>query len=312
MLRSRVPADAAGSSLLTYLCQRFPYHARERWQQEIDAQRIFVAGRPATAATTLRAGEELAYHKSHREPWVDDAIAVLHDDADLLVVDKPAHLPMHADGPFVRATLVHLLRQRQPAQTLHLVHRLDRETSGVCVLARSPRARAALHAQFEAGEVGKTYLAVVRGTVPDDFAVDAPIGHSRTSRIALRRAAGEAAQDGKPALTRFRVRERGPGATLLECEPHTGRTHQIRVHLEHAGFPILGDKLYGQPDDAYLAFVAAVKRTGDARGLAGTGPERQLLHAHTLTLRHPANDQRTTWQAAMPAEFSRWLRAADG
>lgn len=307
ILRSRVAADADGSSLLDYLVARFPYHDRERWQQEVAAGRVVLAGVRASGSERVRTGDTLAYHKIHREPWVDDHIPVLHEDAALLVVDKPAHLPMHADGPFVKATLVALLRARTGEQQLSLVHRLDRETSGVCVLARTAAARAALHEQFERGAVAKAYLAVVRGAVAGDFEVAAPIGRARDSRIALRRATGSAALDPRPARTRFVLVERTTGCSLLRCEPHTGRTHQIRVHLESAGHPILGDKLYGHPDDHYLAFVQSVKRSGDPRAATTAGPDRQLLHASSLTFVHPGSGTRVSFAAPLPALFEDWL-----
>ena len=279
LLRSLVPAAADGKGLLDYLLARFPYHGRERWQAEVAAGRLTLAGRPARASDRVHRGDEIVYQKAHQEPWVDDRIGVLHEDADLLVVDKPAHLPMHADGPFVRATLVHQLRERRREPELALVHRLDRETSGVCVLARTAAARKGLHEQFERGQVEKAYLAVVRGAVAADFEIDAPIGHAEASQIAIRRAAGPTARQARPALTRFAVVARGKHATLLRCEPRTGRTHQIRVHLESAGHPILGDKLYGRDDAGYLAFVQAVKRSGDPRAVPAGEPDRQLLHS---------------------------------
>jgi RluA family pseudouridine synthase len=312
VLRSRIPADAHGEALLDYLARRFPYHDRERWRRELADRRVLLAGAVAAPDARVRGGSELAYHKLHREPWVERRIDVLHDDDAVLVVDKPAHLPMHADGPFVRNTLVHLLRERCAAPALSLVHRLDRETSGVCVLARDDAARAALHAQFERGDVAKVYVAVVRGVVAHDFTVDAPIGRARRSEITLRRATGDAAEHAQPATTHFRVLAHGPAATLLRCEPRSGRTHQIRVHLESAGHPVLGDKLYGEPDAHYLAFVRAVKRTGDAREVAGHGPDRHLLHASELTVQHPRTGATVHWTAPVPPEFERWLREAPG
>jgi 23S rRNA pseudouridine1911/1915/1917 synthase len=309
VLRSLVPANAAGTPLLDYLAARFRYHDRAGWQRELDARRLTVDGRPASAALPLLARSEIVYRKAHREPWVDDRIAVLHEDRTLLVVDKPAHLPMHADGPFVGATLIARLRAQRCEPDLGLVHRLDRETSGVCVLARTPDARAALQRQFEAGAVAKAYHAVVRGQAPDRFVADGPIGRARDSAIALRRAVGEHAIDTRPARTEFTAIARGPAATLLRCVPHTGRTHQIRVHLEHAGFPILGDRLYGRADADYLAFVRAVKRAGDVRQVDADGPGRQLLHASALTFAHPDGGARVTFTAPDPPELASWLAA---
>ncbi len=309
VLRSRIAASASGMRLIDHLVARFPYHDRGAWQREIDAGRVHVDERPAAADDLLCFGARLAYHRVHAEPWVDDRIAVLHDDDTIVAVDKPAHLPMHADGPFVRATLVHLLRQRLHAPHLGLVHRLDRETSGVCVLARTAAARSALDAQFAGGRVHKVYHAIVRGSPDAEFTIDQPIGRSRHSTIALRRAAGAAAIAPQPALTRFCVVARGPAAALLQCEPASGRTHQIRVHLEHAGLPVLGDKLYGRPDDDYLAFVARAKACGDARVVPRGEPDRQLLHASELRLQHPSSGADTLLCAPLPSCFADWLGA---
>ncbi|MFY9342692.1 MAG: RluA family pseudouridine synthase [Planctomycetota bacterium] len=307
VLRSRVGATGAGQPLLAWLAARFPYLTAAAWRAEVERHRIAVDGHAATTDTVLRAGNEVAWTKIAVEPYADLAVAVLHADGDLVVADKPAHLPMHADGPFVRATLVHVLRQRPGFAQAALVHRLDRETSGLCVLALTARARTGLAAQFAAGEVAKAYHAVVRGHVAGDIVVDAPIGHARASMIQLRRACGAAAVAAAPARTRFVVLERGPAATLLRCEPTTGRAHQIRVHAEHLGHPLLGDKLYGRPDADYLAFVTRVKASGDAREVAAGEPDRHLLHASALAFRHPGTGAALAFESPPPASFRDWL-----
>jgi RluA family pseudouridine synthase len=306
-LRSRVPPHAAGARLLDYLLQRFPYHDRDAWRREIDAGRLRLGNRVLTAEARLPAGGQLVYRRVHREPPVDDRIEVLHADGAIVVVRKPAHLPMHADGPFVRHTLIHLVRTRLQAPQLQLVHRLDRETSGVCVLAHSAAVRERLRRQFAAGTVHKAYLAVVRGAAADDFVCDLPIGRAAGSAVALRRAAGAGAVDAKPARTTVTVLRRGPARALVRCVPQTGRTHQVRVHLEAMALPVLGDKLYGRPDADYLRFVARVKAGQPATATDPDEPDRQLLHAEELTFDHPATGERTSYRDDMPAEFAPWL-----
>jgi len=310
-LRSRVPGKSAGQPLGDYLAGRFRYHDRDAWAAHVTAGRVLVDGRSAHADDPVRAGAEVLYRKVHREPWVDDRIRVLHTDPDLVVVDKPAHLPMHADGPFVRHTLIHLLRTAHDFPDARVVHRLDRETSGVVVLPRTRRASRAVQEQFRAGTVEKLYLTVVAGRVEEHFHCDRPIGHSATSRIALRRSAAPDAVEPRPAFTRFAVVEHGPAATLLRCQPTTGRTHQIRVHLENCGHPVLGDKLYGRPDDDYLAFVHRMKAGGDPRAGPDDAPDRQLLHACSLEFDHPATGERVRYEAGAPPSFRDWLRRAD-
>ncbi|MBX3465037.1 MAG: RluA family pseudouridine synthase [Planctomycetes bacterium] len=310
-LQSRVPRTAAGSTLIDYLQRRFPYLDRPAWLREIADGRLRLGSRVLTADARLEAGAQLVYRRAHQEPPVDARFVIVHDDADVVVVDKPAHLPMHADGAFLRQTLLHLLQARLAAPGLQLVHRLDRETSGLCAFARTTAARDALRRQFTAGTVAKAYLAVVRGRATADFVADEPIGHAAASRIALRRSAAPEARDPRPARTKFTLLRRAAGRSLLRCEPSTGRTHQIRVHLEAHGLPVLGDKLYGRPDDDYLAFVARVKAGGSAAlGPAGE-PGRQLLHAAELAFDHPRTGARLTFASALPAEFLPWLETME-
>ncbi|MFN6147239.1 MAG: RluA family pseudouridine synthase [Planctomycetota bacterium] len=306
-LTSAVPSHADGAQLLDYLCARFAYLPRDRWRDEIANGNVLVAGAKADATTRLRRGMDVTYLRPDPEPWVDDRIATLYEDAAVLVVDKPAHLPMHADGPFRQSTLVHLLQTRRAEPALGPCHRLDRETSGVVLLARNPLVRQSLQREFAAGAVTKTYLVLVRGVVAEDFLVDAPIGHAVGSAVTLRRSCAASCVDGKPARTRFGVVRKGARNTLLRAIPATGRTHQIRAHLEHAGFPVVGDKLYGRPDEDYLAFIATAKRTGDARAWQDGGPDRHLLHAESLTFRHPDDGLPRTVAAPMPQLFDDWL-----
>lgn len=308
LLQSRVPKAAAGLTLLDHLAQRFRYLDRAAWQRAIDRGEVTVDGQAATAGLRLRAGTTVAYRQPWREPWVDTGFQVLWTTADYAVVGKPAHLPMHADGPFAAHTLIQLLR-RGPLPDARLVHRLDRETSGVCVVARNATAGRDLAHQFASGTTRKRYLAIVHGRVESDFAVAAPIGRSRSSAVAIRRSAAPDALAPQSAATDFRVLRTSADRSLVCCEPATGRTHQIRVHLEFAGHPLLGDKLYGQSDAAYLEFVARAKATHDARLAAGAGhgPDRHLLHAHWLEFREPRTQATVAFTAPWPADFARWL-----
>ncbi|MBL8728063.1 MAG: RluA family pseudouridine synthase [Planctomycetes bacterium] len=306
-LRSRVPADSDGSTLLDYLLRRFRYQDRATWLREIGEGRLTIDGKVLAADARLTGGARLSYRRAHVEPEVDDRLVVVHDDPAVLVVQKPAHLPMHADGPFIRHTLIHLLQTRLAAPELQLVHRLDRETSGLCVLARSAAARDQLRRQFDAGTVQKAYLAVVRGRAAADFTVDLAIGRSPSSAISLRRCAAADAIEAQPARTTVEVLRRGVRHSLLRCTPHSGRTHQIRVHLEAVGLPVLGDKLYGRPDADYLAFVARVKAGEAATRTVDGSPGRQLLHAAALAFDHPTSGARMQFTAAMPADFEPWI-----
>ncbi len=306
-LRSRIPRQAHGLPLLDYLLQRFRYLDRAAWLAELRAGRLSLDGVTAKAEQRLRSGSELVFHKITREPEVSRDLRVVHTSPGFVIVEKPAHLPMHSDGPFVRNTLVHMLRSGSLPEA-EIVHRLDRETSGLCVVARTTLARERLERQFVAGSVSKAYLALVRGEVASDFEVEAAIGHCAHSSISLRRSAAPDARNPRPARTDFLVQQRYPGVTLLRCVPHSGRTHQIRVHLELAGHAVLGDKLYGRPDSNYLDFVTRVKNGGDAREVAAGEPNRQLLHAAELAFDDPDSGVRVHFSSALPDDFAIWLR----
>jgi RluA family pseudouridine synthase len=309
-LSSRVPDRAHGKRLDDYLCSRFPYLDRAAWLAELGAGKVQIDGQPATAATVVRRGQQLTYLTQRTEPEVPLEIPILAADEHMLVVDKPALLPCHSDGAFIRHTLVHQLEQGHGR--LRLVHRLDRETSGVVLLARSRSAHRKLDLQFRSGEVQKGYLAVVRGEVASDFLCEAPIGRSAHSAIALRRSVVPVESSGaQPARTEFELLWRGNGRSLVYCRPRSGRTHQIRVHLEHCGHPLLGDVLYGQPDTHYLQFVARVKRGEPAQRNVAGQPSRQLLHAHRLSLPHPKDGAVVAYTAPVPEEFHRWADIPD-
>ena len=304
-LSSRVPAEAKGQALIDFLSRRFRYHDRATWGRALEAGSVYLDDVRASGRETLRPGMTLRYEKEHIEPAVDANFSVLHVDDDILVVDKPAHLPMHADGPFIRNTLIHLLRTSY-GDAIQLVHRLDRETSGVVVAARSKAAQAAIQRQFGV-DIEKTYLAVVDGLLPGALICQQAIGHHRDSSVRLRRSAAGDARDPQQARTEVEVVEHGPRRTLVRCRPATGRTHQIRVHLEHHGHPVVGDKLYGCSDDSYLSFVRKMKKGGSVFDAEEGAPNRQLLHAHTMSLRHPRDDRRMTFESPLPPEFRRWL-----
>src|SRR5262249_37983686 len=264
VLTSRTPAWADGMPLADYLARRFPYLDAAAWRREIEDGRVAVNARTGAEVCAVRRGDSVAWRRPQAEPEVATDWRLVHEHAEYIVVDKPAHLPCHGDGAFVRHTLVHLLRQT--FGDVFLVHRRDRETSGLVVAARSERARRALDAQFRGGGVDKSYLAVVRGAVAGDFVADGAIGRDRASAIALRRAVVAADADGAmAAATEVTVLAGAPDRSLVRCAPRTGRTHQIRVHLANAGHPVLGDKLYGRSDDEYLAFVRHVKSGGSPR-----------------------------------------------
>jgi 23S rRNA pseudouridine1911/1915/1917 synthase len=231
-------------------------------------------------------------------------LTILHEDRDLIVLDKPAGLVVHPapgnpDGTLVNAVLAHagddlagIGGERRPG----IVHRLDKDTSGVMVVAKTALAHQALSAAFAARDLDRRYLALVWG-VPAPLAgqVEAPIGRHPTDRKRM-----AVTQRGKPALTYFEtLRAFGTGAALLSCRLATGRTHQIRVHLAHLGHPIVGDPVY------LRRIPAAAKSMPDAAKPALLAFPRQALHAETLGFRHPRTGQDLSFRSAPPPDFAR-------
>lgn len=304
-LTSVVGKEFQDTSLLEYLCVRFRYRDRAAWIQELGSQRLMVNGRPADAATRLKPKDRVSYTAPRSEPDVATDIAVLWEDEHILVVNKPAPLPVHSDGVFITNTLINLLRQSTHNPALNLGHRLDRETSGVLVLAKSKAVTARLMAAFDDSGLEKWYLAVARGEAAfKEELVRGFMAKDPSSKLDLRQKLLPAAAPGaKESATRVLVRGSLKGFTLLACQPLSGRTNQIRVHLEALGLPLAGDKLYGRTDDFYLDFIKHVKAGGGQDFEGRVEHPRHLLHAWKLGLRHPVSGERMQWEAEMPRDM---------
>jgi len=238
-------------------------------------------------------------------------VVELYLDASLLVLDKPAGLPIHPTARYHHNTLVKLLeRKHGSALRADPAHRLDRETSGVLVCGRGAEASRALMRAFQSGSVHKEYLAIVEGHPPDTFVVDAPIAEGTPEvRIAVR----IDARTGKPARTRFVVERRfvrdcAPFA-VLRCLPETGRQHQIRIHAREAGFPLVGDKIYG-PDPGY--FDRFSKRCLEPEAWARLRLPRHALHAARLEFPHPATGAPLAFEVPLPPDLSDFCLVAPG
>lgn len=226
--------------------------------------------------------------------------AIVHSDERLLVLDKPAGLAVHG-GSGVSFGVIEALRASRPHETLELAHRLDRDTSGILMVARRRSALRTVHALLREGAVSKSYLALVAGRwqlghrrIDAPLRTDLRVGGERTVRVARGGAGGRGARAAKPALTEFRlIQHYGAGASLIEATLHTGRTHQIRVHAAHAGHPIVGDQKYGDP---------AVNAELHELGLS-----RMFLHAHSCSLVWPESGQEQSFSAPLPEELKRLL-----
>jgi RluA family pseudouridine synthase len=310
-LTSVVGREFQDASLLDYLCTRFRYRNRGAWEAELAARRLMVNGRPADARTPVNPKDSVSYTAPRKEPAVATNIVVLWQDEHLLIVDKPAPLPVHSDGVFITNTLINLLRVSTHNPALNLGHRLDRETSGVLALAKNKAVTARLMAAFEESSLEKWYLAVARGEAAfEEQLVRGGMGKDPLSKLDLRQKLyPQGTQDTKDSSTRFIVKERLKGYTLLACQPLSGRTNQIRVHLESLGLPLAGDKLYGRTDDFYLDFIRHVKAGGGQDFAGKVEHPRHLLHAWKLGLRHPMNGERMQWEAPLPEDMAAFIAA---
>lgn len=311
-LSSRITSNNAGQRLIDFLCSRFKYHGRDRWAEIIQEGSVTVNSAGSFPEYTLKKNDVVSYTVELREPPVDTGIAILHEEESFLVAGKPGNLPSHADGNFIKNTFIYILRRRMSAAghrgPVKLVHRLDRETSGIMVVGKTDVAHRILVKQFEEGTVEKEYHAVVRGAVAEDiFEVGGAIGPDGGSAVSIRKkVVPEGTPGSRTAFTRFEVIERYAGATLLRCLPATGRTNQIRVHLAHAGYPLAGDKLYGRSDDQFLEFVRRA-RQGLFNPLPWMEAPRHLLHAGRLSFSHPVTGERVSFECPMPDDMKLFI-----
>ncbi|MFH1016889.1 MAG: RluA family pseudouridine synthase [Pseudomonadota bacterium] len=260
----------AGWRLDRFLVEMIPKLSRTRLQKVI-GERISLSWRETVAAgTRLKAGGRvIASFPKLDEVANPISCPILYEDSDILAVDKPAGLVVHPTNSCRANSLIEALRRERGESELRLVHRLDRETSGVLLLARSAEAARIWGKALMRRKVEKIYVARVQGRPPGkEGEVDQPIGRDIRSRVFVRRTV---TPDGEQALTRYRVLSEIGGTSLVEFRPLTGRCHQLRVHAEWLGCPILGDPLYGKPDEAYLRYLT---------GLGGR--ERLFLHAWKL------------------------------
>ena len=303
------PPETRGERLDQALARVFPEFTRSRLQGLIEAGHVQVDGKAAKASARLKGGERLLLQVPPPTPAVPVAeelpLTVLHEDKDLVVVDKAAGMVVHPGAGHASGTLVNALLHRvkdlagvggelRPG----IVHRLDKDTTGCLVVAKHETALVALQKAFKTRTVEKTYLALVHGTPKAAEArIETLYGRHPVNR---QRFTGKV-KEGKPALTLYRVREAFDGAALVEVDLLTGRTHQIRVHLSEAGHPLLGDSLYG-------AGRKPKGRAAEAQELVG----RQALHAWKLAFPHPRTGKVLRVEAPLPPDFTAALKVLRG
>lgn len=290
-------ADRSGVRLDRYVAERLPALSRTQVQKLIGEGYITVNGRTARAGLKLNTGDNISViiPPPPPSPLSPEALPldIIYEDDDLLVINKPAGLTTHPAPGHISHTLVNALLARYPHLTSFgdalrpgIVHRLDKDTSGVMLVAKNRAAQMNLVEQFRARSVMKAYLVLVKGRLtPENGAIEAPIGRDRADRKRMAVATG-----GREARTEYRVIRYVDGYTLLEVRPETGRTHQIRVHLAAIGYPVVGDAVYGVKS----SFLA-----------------RQFVHACRLGFKLPATGKYVEFKAELPPDLERALKAVE-
>lgn len=304
-----MPPEAAGERLDRFLVGQFPDRSRSALADWVREGLVAVQGAAAKPSLALKAGWTVAVRVPEPPPveLVPEGmdLRILHADEDLIVVDKPAGLVVHPGAGHASGTLVHGLLARfgtlspvgAPLRP-GIVHRLDRDTSGVMVVARTEAAHHHLARQFSRHTVDRRYRALVWDQrLPDAGTVDGLYGRHPTDRLKF---TGRV-ERGKRATTRWAVLQRLPPCAFVECKLDTGRTHQIRVHLSELGCPLVGDPMYGQA--RRLERPEALRRLGPELGLAG-----QALHAFRLGFRHPTTGVSMLFESPLPETMARLLR----
>jgi len=322
LVTHEVSLQHGGIRLDRFLKSRYRKRSREVLKRAIDEGSISIrrtggphlrVGRLKPSTVLLSGDQVLVKSERKPEPRVNFDYRVIFEDETLFVIEKPANLPVHPAGRyFFNTLLVHLKTEgmKNPLKMereYFLVHRIDKETSGILVLSKDREVCTGLTQQFASRTTEKRYLAVVRGLPPAEFEVGEAMRRSRNSKISLKMEIAPESEGGQSAYTRFRRLEVAGDFALVECFPKTGRQHQIRVHLEHAGHPIVGDKLYGITEAEALRFFERSHLSAEAQ--ARMLLPRHALHATTLAFVHPRTGQRMEFHAPLPPDLRGFLDA---
>jgi 23S rRNA pseudouridine1911/1915/1917 synthase len=295
-----VEAECHGWRLDRFLMKKMRRLSRTRIQRVIRGDLDIDGVRVTRPAQAVQAGQAVRFRRpAPAEPEVPREVPVVLTDPHFYVLDKPAGLPIHPTARYHYATLTAVLRERFPGETLHVCHRLDRETSGLLLVARTHDAAVRLKRAFARRQVRKRYLAIVRGQLEGERLVDAPLG-LEGGRVRVRMAVRE---DGLPSRTRVVALGQAGAYTLVSAHPETGRQHQIRTHLAAIGHPIVGDKLY--PDEEL--FMEWADHGMSEPLLARLELPRHALHAAALDFPHPATGERVGVESPLPRDLAAFL-----
>ncbi len=315
---ARVPEEAVGERLDRFAQGCLPERTRTAVQRLIEGGRVRLNDGPAKAGTRLRLSDQVTWEVPDEPPPLPAApeaipLEVIYEDADLLVIAKPKGMVVHPAPGNRRGTLVNALLGRagttlagaSAAERPGIVHRLDKNTSGLLVIARNDAAYQSLQAQIQRRTAERRYLAVLRGSPKFEQArVEAPIGRDPRDRKRMAVIPPGSAATARAAVTHLEVRRRYPGFALLEALLETGRTHQIRVHCAYIGLPVVGDQVYGPSRPRDAAAPPAVRAAIQA--LQG-----QALHAYRLAFDHPRTGERQSFEAPLPEDVGRLVGALE-
>jgi len=275
--------------LIQFLVRRFPYQTEDDWRNSILCNEVKVNNENVTPDFILKSRDIISYDRPReKEPPVDDSYEILYQDADIIAVNKNGNIPLSESGRYHRNNLIYILKEREGYSDLYAVHRLDKETSGVVLIARKKSVATLLGQQFVKHIPEKQYEGILVGEMKEkQVLVDKPI-KKKPPEIAEVKIRQIVDPGGKPSKTLFTADRVANGLTLAKIRTYTGRTHQIRCHAEYIGLPILGDKLYGQSDGF---FVKTLNKKMEPVFPPYGKIERQLLHATSLKFIHPVSGQ---------------------
>jgi len=308
-----VPPSCAGLRVDVFLKTRLKKMSRTRIKEMIESGNCYFedSRKTLTAGTRVETSDVVCLKKivSVGEEATPQNYELIYSDDDIIVVNKPAGLPVHPTTRYMKGNLLNLLRRDFPDSIVHLCHRIDKETSGILLLARNLESEKILKKEFRERVVKKSYLTIVWGSVePDRGALNFPLREARGERIRTKMEVAVGARmfgSFKEAITRYRVIKKSKRFTLVECFPETGRQHQIRIHLKHIGHPVVGDKLYSIDEKTLMEFFNEGFESSKVREALVL--RRHALHAYSLEFVHPKTSRWLSFAAPLPVDMQELL-----
>ena len=307
VVKSKVSAQFSGYTLLDYLSERFAYNNSLEWQKLIDDKHLKVNEKDVTSSSILKEDDLVEYyHEDHQEPDVDFSFEIIHQNEDFIIVNKPGNLPIHPAGKFFHNTLWSALKKMgiEP----HFINRLDRETSGLVLVALNKGTASKLGKQIQSRSIHKEYLAIVEGNFSEAVEARGYLEKDPNSEIAKKlifRSDDKFEKYGKSGVdSSFEPVENFGDITLIKCIIITGKTHQIRATLNSIGFPLVGDKIYGLDESFYIKFIHKQLSDEDRKRMR---MKRQALHAHILKFKDPHSGDILDFSCELPEDMKRVL-----